>query len=84
MKDYLYLIWIALAGGVFAYLWRKGHLAALSNYVLETREELRKCTWPSVEELKGSTAVVTVATALIGAFTVGVDQVFSRLITWIL
>ncbi len=84
MKDYLYLIWIALAAGVFAYLWRKGHLAALSRYVLETREELRKCTWPSVAELKGSTAVVTVATILLGAFTVAVDQVVSRVITWVL
>lgn len=84
MKDYLYLLWLAIAGAVFVFMWRKGHLAALSTYVVETREELRKCAWPSVEELKGSTAVVTITTVLLGAFTVGVDQIFSRVITWIL
>jgi len=84
MKDYAYLIWLALAGVAFAFAWRKGYLKALSVYVEETREELRKCTWPSVEELKGSTAVVTITTILLGVFTIVVDQVFSKLITAIL
>ena len=84
MKDYLYLLWIAIALAVFAFLWSKGHLASLANYVAETREELRKCTWPSVDELKGSTGVVTIATILLGGFVVGVDQIFSKVITWIL
>jgi len=47
---------------------------------METREELRKCTWPTYDELKGSTVVVMVAIALIGAFTVGIDFVISKLI----
>lgn len=84
MKDYAYLIWLALAGVAFAFAWRKGYLKDLSVYVEETREELRKCTWPSVEELKGSTAVVTITTILLGVFTIVVDQVFSKLITAIL
>ncbi len=44
-----------------------------SNYVQATKEELRKCTWPSVDELKGSTMVVVVAIVLLGFFTVVVD-----------
>jgi preprotein translocase subunit SecE len=51
---------------------------------METREELRKCTWPTFDELKGSTVVVMVTIALLGAFTVGVDYViaqFLRLVT---
>jgi preprotein translocase subunit SecE len=73
------LIWAAVIGGVFAWLWRAGHLARFANYVAQTREELRKCTWPTWEELKGSTVVVTISIILLGAFTVGVDQVFFRL-----
>jgi len=45
----------------------------LSNYIQGTREELRKCTWPTKEELKGSTVVVMVSILLLGVYTVGVD-----------
>ena len=48
-----------------------------------TREELRKCTWPTLEELKGSTVVVTISIILLGGFTVGVDFVFAMLVRWI-
>jgi preprotein translocase subunit SecE len=81
VNDYVILaIWVAVIGGLFAYTWRKGHLARLSNYVVETREELKKCTWPSMTELKGSTVVVFVATALMATFTVSVDLVFRTVI----
>ncbi|MBM3836979.1 MAG: preprotein translocase subunit SecE [Verrucomicrobia bacterium] len=52
----------------------------MANYVMETREELRKCTWPTYDELKGSTIVVLVATAILGAFTIGADAVISQVI----
>jgi preprotein translocase subunit SecE len=74
------LIWVAAIGAVFAYLWRKGYLLRMSNYVAETREELKKCTWPSVQELKGSTVVVIITLAILGAFTVGVDYLLTELI----
>lgn len=64
----------ALAGGVF-WLWRRGHLLRLSQYLQETRDELRKCTWPGKDELKGSTVVVMLSIILLGGFTVGVDAV---------
>jgi preprotein translocase subunit SecE len=73
------LIWAAIILGVFAYCWRKGYLRQLTNYVQATREELRKCTWPNWDELKGSTVVVTISIALLGGFIVLVDQVFFRL-----
>mgnify|MGYP001560992527 FL=1 len=57
---------------------------ALSRFVGETREELRKCSWPSKEELKGSTVVVLVATVVVGLFTVGVDVVVMTIIDWLL
>ena len=74
------LIWVVVIGGVFAFAWRKGYLAKLTLYVRETQEELKKCSWPSVEELKGSTVVVMVAMALLAAFTIVADLLVSRLI----
>jgi preprotein translocase subunit SecE len=71
-------IWGAVVGVIFVILWRKGYLLQLTNYVQLTREELRKCTWPTWDELKGSTLVVTVSIVLLGGFVVLVDQVFFR------
>ena len=80
MQEYIWLIfWVALVGGIFAYLWWKGHLARFAVYVQLTREELRKCTWPTWDELKGSTVVVAISIVLLGGFIVLVDQVFFRL-----
>jgi preprotein translocase SecE subunit len=77
-------LWVCVIGAVFIYAWRKGVLLRMSNFAAETREELKKCTWPSVDELKGSTVVVMVTLALLGAFTVGIDAVVSVLIRMIL
>ena len=74
------LIWVVVIGVLFGVLWRKGYLLRLSNYFMETREELRKCTWPTVDELKGSTVVVVVTILLLGGYVVGVDFVISLLI----
>ncbi len=71
-------IWGAVIGIIFVVLWRKGYLLQLTNYVQQTREELRKCTWPTWEELKGSTVVVTISIIILGGFTVLVDQIFFR------
>ena len=67
------LIWVVVVAVIFGVLWRTGQLLRLSNYVAETREELKKCTWPSIEELKGSTIVVLVSILLLGLYTVGID-----------
>ena len=72
-------IWGAAVGITFVILWRKGYLLQLTDYVRQTREELRKCTWPTWDELKGSTVVVTISIVILGGFVVLVDQVFFRL-----
>ena len=71
-------IWGAVVGIIFVILWRKGYLLQLTNYVQQTREELRKCTWPTWNELKGSTVVIAISIILVGGFVVLVDQVFFR------
>ncbi|NJN71038.1 MAG: preprotein translocase subunit SecE [Nitrospira sp.] len=73
-------ITLGVIAALFAVLWFTGNLAKLRNYILETREELRKCTWPSWAELKGSTVVVVISTVLLGGFTVGVDVVVAYLV----
>jgi preprotein translocase subunit SecE len=67
------LIWVVVVGVVFGVLWRTGQLLRMANYVQETREELKKCTWPSWDELKGSTIVVLVSILMLGVFTMVVD-----------
>ena len=76
-------IWVAVVGILFGILWRKGYLVRLTTYVQQTREELRKCTWPTGDELKGSTVVVAVSIVLLGGFTVLVDFIFAMLVRWI-
>ena len=68
------LIWAAIIGAAFAYFWWQGQVRQLANYVQETREELKKCSWPTWVELKGSTALIMISIALMGAFTEVVDR----------
>ena len=75
-KKYLEIgIWAGVIGVVFLALWFTGNLVRLRTYILETREELRKCTWPSWDELKGSTVLVFLCVILLGMFTVAIDYV---------
>lgn len=48
------------------------------NYIKEVIQELRKVTWPTMEELKGSTTVVVVFAIIMALFIAAVD--FS--LTW--
>jgi preprotein translocase subunit SecE len=72
------IIWAVVIGGVFAWLWRAGHLQRFANYVTATREELRKCTWPTWDELRGHTVVIFISIIILGGFTVLVDQILFK------
>ena len=71
------LFWVVVIGALFGLLWWQGQIRSLAVYFQETREELKKCSWPTVEELKGSTALVIVSIGLLGAFTVAVDFIMN-------
>ena len=71
------LIWVVIIGALFGVLWWQGHIRRLAVYFQETREELKKCSWPSWEELKGSTALVIVSIGVLGVFTVAVDFIMN-------
>jgi len=77
MNDYVKYGLIGALVVLLIILWRRGVLKQLGDYVVETREELRKCSWPSVDELRGSTVVVMISILLLGVFTVGIDFVLT-------
>lgn len=74
-------IWAVVIGGLFAFAWWRGWIKRISTYSQETREELRKCSWPSKSELKGSTVVIIIASLLMGFMTVGADFIFTLIIS---
>jgi preprotein translocase subunit SecE len=52
----------------------------LKTFLIETKTELKKVTWPTIPELKESTRVVIVATIVVTAFIGVVDQILSRIV----
>jgi preprotein translocase subunit SecE len=58
---------------VFGILWYQGQIKALANYCQETWVELQKCTWPTWDELKGSTVLIMIMIGLLGGLVVVVD-----------
>ena len=83
VNDYVKYGLIGALVVVLILMWRRGLLKQLGDYVVETREELRKCSWPSVDELRGSTVVVLISIALLGGFTIGIDLVLTLLFRFI-
>jgi preprotein translocase subunit SecE len=77
------IIVLVIAMAIFVWLWRQGAFLKVSAYVQDTKEELKKCTWPTWDELMGSTVVVLVSVALLGAFTMGVDFVVASLVKFL-
>lgn len=76
MKEYLpFLIWFAVIGAVFAFAWKQGQLARLAAYVTATQQELKKCNWPSRDELIQSTVLIFVVIGLLGIFTMASDWI---------
>lgn len=69
------LIWAVVIGGLFFYLWWRGQIQRFAAYVGETREELKKCAWPTWMELRGSTLLIIVSVILLGVFVVIVDRI---------
>jgi preprotein translocase subunit SecE len=78
------MVVIVVALVAFTILWRQGAFLRLSAYWNETMEELKKCTWPTWDELTGSTVVVIVSVGLLGLFTMGVDLLVATIIRFMI
>lgn len=74
------LLWAAVIGTVFGLLWKYGYLARFANYVAETRDELKKCSWPSRDELRDTTVLVLCTIGLLAAFLLVVDASLLKVI----
>jgi preprotein translocase SecE subunit len=74
------IVLLVISTVVLLLAWRKGHLLRLANYVGETNVELKKCNWPSKEELKGSTVLVMFSVVAMGFITFFVDILISQVI----
>jgi len=68
------LIWAVVIGAIFGLLWKFGYIARFSAYVGDTRDELKKCAWPSRDELRETTVMVL--------FTVGLLAIFLLVVDW--
>ena len=64
-----WLIWGAVFLVILFIAKKKGLLDRIRFFFLQTREELVKCSWPTREELNGSTWMVLAAVFLLGLFT---------------
>jgi preprotein translocase subunit SecE len=54
-----------------------------SNFLKETKAELKKVTWPSRNEVTSTTIVVIIATVFFGFYLFFMDIIFSWVITQI-
>jgi preprotein translocase subunit SecE len=52
----------------------------LKAYLLETKVEIKKVTWPTKQELKDATRVVIVASFLLTVFIGAVDLILNRIV----
>ena len=75
MNSWIHIVvWAVVIGAVFGYLWWQGQVRRFAVYIQETREELKKCSWPTWQELKGSTVVIAISIALFGVFVMAADE----------
>jgi preprotein translocase subunit SecE len=54
------------------------------KYVKETITEMKKVTWPSKDELIGSTIVTVFVSVVLAVFIFAVDQALSRIISLVI
>ena len=58
--------------------------ATAKQFYADTRSEMRKVSWPSRQEVIGTTVVVMVAVAVFGVFFFVVDSILGHALNWVL
>jgi len=54
--------------------------AKINKFMREVQQEMSKVSWPTREELRGSTIVVLIVSFIFATFTYFIDQGLSRLL----
>ncbi len=63
---------------------QKNHWVRLRAYLSDVRVEMRRVSWPSKQEIYGTTLMVVLTTFLFGFYFLVCDEVFRRLVGKIL
>jgi preprotein translocase SecE subunit len=74
------IFWLVFFLAVFVWMWRTGKIGAIKQYLLETREQLRKSTWPTRDELKQHITVVLISSLLLATFTFVADNLLTEIV----
>jgi len=56
----------------------------MSNFLADVKQEMSKVSWPSREELIGSTYVVIIISGLLAVYIFGLDTILSKILKLIL
>ena len=56
----------------------------IQNYIRDVIAELKKVTWPTRDELKGSTITVIIFSTISTAYVFGVDFILGKLVELVL
>jgi|TARA_B100001971_G_C18194712_1_gene540748 preprotein translocase subunit SecE len=59
-------------------------MKAIIQYIRDSREELRKVTWPTKQQTINSTILVVIVSIVIAAFLGGLDYGFNKLLEYVL
>jgi preprotein translocase subunit SecE len=54
---------------------KKSIMGRVRAFIADNAAEMRRCTWPSRQQLMESTVLVVVATCVLALFVAGVDEV---------
>ncbi len=57
--------------------------AKIRNFFLNTAEEMRKCTWPSRDQLVESTLLVIVTLIILSAYVCGIDLILIEIVKFL-
>jgi preprotein translocase subunit SecE len=64
--------------------WGPRKFQELKTFFIEVRSELKKVTWPSKQEVYGTTLVVILTTIFFGFYLFGLDLLLTQLFTRVL
>ena len=78
------LITVVLFAGAVTLLYRLLEKPKNADLLIETESELRKVTWPTLQDAVNSSMVVLVTVLLLMAFLAGSDFVLGKWASWIL
>jgi preprotein translocase subunit SecE len=62
---------------------RKSFLDRLRDYLHEVRQEMRKVTWPTQEQMIAFTAVTVITSVVLTGVVFGLDIVMKELVFWL-